>query len=296
LQAFDYIAAKSIEQAVSLLSQHGENARLLSGGTDLIGQMRSGLRRLALLVDIKPVPEVNVLSYDPLQGLIIGAAVPCVRLCSDPAVLAHYPGLVDAVSLIGGVQIQSRASLGGNLCNASPAADCIPALIVHEAECVIAGPGGYRKVAVENFCTAPGLTILQEGELLVSLHLPPPQAHSGLSYLRFTPRSEMDIAVVGAGAALTLREDGCTVETARIALGAVAPTPLLVAEAGEVLAGRMASAAAFEQAARLAQKAAQPISDLRGTSAFRKHLCAVLVRRALQRALSRANENQVGAG
>lgn len=290
MQAFDYIAAKSIEQAVTLLSQHGENARLLSGGTDLIGQMRSGLRRLALLVDIKPVPEVNVLSYDPLQGLIIGAAVPCVRLCSDPAVLAHYPGLVDAVSLIGGVQIQSRASLGGNLCNASPAADCIPALIVHEAECVIAGPGGHRKVAVENFCTAPGLTILQEGELLVSLHLPPPQAHSGASYLRFTPRSEMDIAVVGAGAALTLREDGCTVETARIALGAVAPTPLLVAEAGEILAGRMASPAAFEQAALLAQKAAQPISDLRGTSSFRQHLCGVLVRRALERALVRARK------
>lgn len=290
MQAFDYIAAKSIEQAVTLLSQHGENARLLSGGTDLIGQMRSGLRHLALLVDIKPVPEVNVLSYDPLQGLIIGAAVPCVRLCSDPAVLAHYPGLVDAVSLIGGVQIQSRASLGGNLCNASPAADCIPALIVHEAECVIAGPGGHRKVAVENFCTAPGLTILQEGELLVSLHLPPPQAHSGASYLRFTPRSEMDIAVVGAGAALTLREDGCTVETARIALGAVAPTPLLVAEAGEILAGRMASPAAFEQAALLAQKAAQPISDLRGTSSFRQHLCGVLVRRALERALVRARK------
>ena len=290
MQAFDYIAAKSIEQAVTLLSQHGENARLLSGGTDLIGQMRSGLRRLALLVDIKPVPEVNVLSYDPLQGLIIGAAVPCVRLCSDPAILAHYPGLVDAVSLIGGVQIQSRASLGGNLCNASPAADCIPALIVHEAECVIAGPGGYRKVAVENFCTAPGLTILQEGELLVSLHLPPPQAHSGASYLRFTPRSEMDIAVVGAGAALTLREDGCTVKTARIALGAVAPTPLLVAEAGEVLAGRMASAVAFEQATLLAQKAAQPISDLRGTSSFRRHLCGVLVRRALERALVRARK------
>jgi len=290
LQAFDYIAAKSIEQAVTLLSQHGENARLLSGGTDLIGQMRSGLRRLALLVDIKPVPEVNVLSYDPLQGLIIGAAVPCVRLCSDPAILAHYPGLVDAVSLIGGVQIQSRASLGGNLCNASPAADCIPALIVHEAECVIAGPGGYRKVAVENFCTAPGLTILQEGELLVSLHLPPPQAHSGASYLRFTPRSEMDIAVVGAGAALTLREDGCTVKTARIALGAVAPTPLLVAEAGEILTGRMASPAAFEQAALLAQKAAQPISDLRGTSSFRRHLCGVLVRRALERALVRARK------
>ena len=288
MQAFDFISAHSLEQVLSLLSLYGENARLLSGGTDLIVQMRSGLRRAELLVDIKPVPELNLLSYDPLQGLTIGAAVSCARLCNDPLVRQHYPGLVEAVALIGGVQIQSRATLGGNLCNASPAADSPPALIVHEAVCFIAGPNGYHRVAVEDFCTAPGQTILQEGELLVSLHLPPTRARSGSSYLRFTPRSEMDIAVVGAGAALTLGEDGRTIESARIALGAVAPTPLFIPEAGEFLTGKTATPEAFTQAARLAQQAASPISDLRGTSSFRKHLCAVLVRRALERALERA--------
>jgi CO/xanthine dehydrogenase FAD-binding subunit len=273
LQAFDFISAHSLEQVLSLLSLYGENARLLSGGTDLIVQMRSGLRRAELLVDIKPVPELNLLSYDSLQGLTIGAAVSCARLCSDPLVRQHYPGLVEAVALIGG---------------ASPAADSPPALIVHEAVCFIAGPNGYHRVVVEDFCTAPGQTILQDGELLVSLHLPPGRARSGSSYLRFTPRSEMDIAVVGAGAALTLGEDGRTIESARIALGAVAPTPLLVPEAGEFLTGKTASPETFTQAARLAQQAARPISDLRGTSSFRKHLCAVLVRRALERALERA--------
>jgi len=288
MQAFDYIAASSLDQVIGLLHQHGENARPLSGGTDLVMQLRSGQRRVKLLVDIKPVHEVNQLIYDPLQGLSIGAAVSCVRLCSDPVLNEYYPGLLEAISLIGGTQIQSRATLGGNLCNASPAADSLPALIVHAATCLIAGPAGDRRVKIEDFCTAPGKTVLQRGELLVSLHLPPPKAHSAAAYLRFTPRSEMDIAVVGAAAALTLREDDRTIASARIALGAVAPTPLFVPEAGEFLVGKPASSEAFEQAARLAQAAARPISDLRGTSSFRKHLCAVLVRRALARTFERA--------
>ena len=287
MQAFDYIAASSLEQVIGLLHQHGEQARPLSGGTDLIMQLRSGQRRVKLLVDIKSVTEVNDFIYDPTQGLVIGAAVPCARLCSDPTFCEQYPGLLEAVSLIGGTQIQSRATLGGNLCNASPAADSLPALIVHAATCLIAGPAGDRRVKIEDFCTAPGKTVLQRGELLVSLHLPLPQAHSAAAYLRFTPRSEMDIAVVGAAAALTLREEDGTVESARVALGAVAPTPLYVPEAGEYLAGKPASPEAFEQAARLAQAAARPISDLRGTSSFRLHLCAVLVRRALARAFER---------
>jgi len=293
MQAFDYIAASSLEQVIGLLHQHGEQARPLSGGTDLIMQLRSGQRRTKLLVDIKSVTEVNYLTYDPTHGLTIGAAVPCARLCSDAALEAYYPGLLEAISLIGGTQIQSRATLGGNLCNASPAADSLPALIVHAATCLIAGPAGDRRVKIEDFCTAPGKTVLQRGELLVSLLLPPPKPHSAAAYLRFTPRSEMDIAVVGAAAALTLREEdghdhGLTIESARIALGAVAPSPLFVPEAGEYLVGKSASPEAFEQAARLAQGAARPISDLRGTSSFRKHLCAVLVRRALARAFERA--------
>ena len=291
MQAFDYISAQSVEQAVALLSLHGEQARVLNGGTDLIVQLRDGARRASLLVDIKPIPEVNRLTYDPSLGLSIGAAVPCWSLCSHPAVSAHYPGLVDAAALIGGVQIQSRATLGGNLCNASPAADSIPALIVHRAVCVIASSGGLRELAVEDFCLAPGQTALQPGELLVSLRLPPPPAGFGAGYLRFTPRSEMDIAVAGAGAAVVLQAGGQVFASARIALGAVAPTPLLASEAGDFLQGQPVSAAAIEQAAAIAQQAAQPITDMRGSSAQRKRLCRVLVRRALERAVERAKKN-----
>jgi xanthine dehydrogenase FAD-binding subunit len=288
LKAFDYLAAHSIEQAISMLSQNGENACVLNGGTDLIVQMREGRKQAGLVVDIKGVPEANQLAYDPVQGLVIGAAAPCRRICDDPVVAEHYPGLVDAVSLIGGVQIQSRASLGGNLCNASPAADSIPALIVHAAVCMIAGRQGRREVAVESFCTAPGQTILQTGEFLLALRLPPPPARFGAAYLRFTPRSEMDIAVAGAAAAVTLAADGTTFTMARIALGGVAPTPLPVPEAGAALAGQLVTGAAVEHAAQIARQAARPISDMRGSKAQREHLCAVLVKRALESAIRRA--------
>ncbi len=289
MQAFDYVAAQCVEQAVSLLSQPGEKARVLGGGTDLLVQLREGRRQATLLVDIKPIPEVNQLSYDARQGLLIGAAVPCSGIAGFPAAALHYPGLVEAVSLIGGIQIQNRATLGGNLCNASPAADSLPALIVHEAVCIIAGPAGQRETAVENFCTAPGRTDLQPGEFLLALRLPPPAPRSAASYLRFTPRSEMDIAVVGAGAAVVLA-NATTIESARIALGAVAPTALLVPEAGEALRGQTLSASAIERAAQIAQQAARPISDLRGTSTQRKRLAPVLVRRALERAIERATD------
>ncbi len=290
MQAFDYVLARSVEQAVSLLSRDGDGAHVLSGGTDLLVQLREGRRRAALLVDVKPIPEVNVLSYDPLQGLKLGAAVPCYRICDHPAVAAAYPGLIDAVSLIGSIQIQGRASVGGNLCNASPAADTIPALIVHQAVCVIAGPDGRREVPAEDFCTAPGQTVLQKGEFLVALRLPPPKPGFGAHYLRFTPRNEMDIAVVGVGASVLLDPSGMSFESARIALGAVAPTPLSVPEAGAALAGRKVSDEAIEEAARIAQAAARPISDVRGTVAQRSHLAAVLTRRALRKAIERARE------
>jgi CO/xanthine dehydrogenase FAD-binding subunit len=288
LQAFDYIQATSEVEVVSLLSRDGDPARILSGGTDLLVQLREGRRQAKLLVDIKQVPEANELAYDPVGGLRLGAAVPCYCIGRDPTVARIYPGLVDAVSLIGGTQIQGRASLGGNLCNASPAADSIPALIVHHAICIIAGPGGRRQVPVQDFCTAPGQTILQRGEFLVALHVPPPAPRFGAAYLRFIPRNEMDIAVVGAGASVVLDESLTTFVSARIALGAVAPTPLWVPEAGEYLAGRRISAETMAEAARIAQAATRPISDMRGTAAQRKHLAAVLTRRALEKAVERA--------
>jgi xanthine dehydrogenase FAD-binding subunit len=288
VQAFEYVRAQTAAEVGALLSNPAETVRILSGGTDLLVQLREGRRRADRLVDIKQIPEANVLSYDPIEGLRLGAAVPCFRLCHTPIVPLVYPGLIDAVSLIGGTQIQGRATVGGNLCNASPAADSIPALIVHRAVCLIAGPNGCRKVPVEDFCPAPGQTILQRGEFLLSLRVPPPAQGFGAAYLRFIPRNEMDIAVVGAGAAVVLDESRSTIVTARIALGAVAPTPLLAREASEYLAGKPVSAETTAEAARLAQVAARPITDMRGTIAQRKHLVRVLTRRALENAIERA--------
>lgn len=290
MQALDYAPAHSVDEAVSLLEGRGDQARVLGGGTDLIVQVREGRRKVALLVDVKRIPELNQLSFDPQRGLLLGAAVPCYKIYGDSAVAAVYPGLIDAVSLVGGTQIQGRATVGGNLCNASPAADTIPALIVLEATCVIAGPKGRREVPVEDFCTGPGRTVLQNGELLVAVRLPPPRPRSGACYLRFIPRNEMDIAVVGAGASVILNENRTAFVSARVALGAVAPTPLLVNEAAVALVGKPVSDEAIQKAAEAAQAASRPIDDMRGTIAFRRHLAGVLTRRALQGAIQRAKE------
>jgi carbon-monoxide dehydrogenase medium subunit len=255
-------------------------------------QLREGRRQADLVVDVKRIPRLNQLEYNAVDGLTIGAAVPCYRIVADETVRMVFPGLVDAAGLIGGTQIQGRASLGGNLCNASPAADCIPALIVHHARCLVEGPSGSRELPVEEFCTAPGQNTLQPGEMLVALLIPPPPPGFGASYLRFTPRNEMDIAVVGAGASVILDGSCTSFRAARIALGAVAPTPLLVEQAGEWLVGRPVSAESIEETARIAQRAARPIDDMRGTAVQRRHLSYVLARRALQKAVERATTRE----
>lgn len=288
MRDFDYTAVNSVDEAVSLLNNFGETACVLSGGTDLLVQLREGRKKADLLVDIKHIPEVNQIVFDPHQGLTIGASVSCQRLCSDPILQHYFPGLLDAFSLIGGTQIQGRASVGGNLCNASPAADSVPALIVHNARAMIAGPGGRREMPVEDFCVGPGRTVLGRGEILVSIHIPQPVDGFGAAYLRFIPRNEMDIAVVGAGASVVLDEDKTHIISARLGLGAVAPIPLLVSEAGEFLAGQVLLPDVVGEAARLARNAAQPIADMRGTVEQRRHLAQVLSRRALQIAIRRA--------
>ena len=290
LRAFHYAAPASLNEAITLLSQKGDRARVLSGGTDLIVQVREKRRDLDLMVDVKRIPELLEIRFDAAAGLTLGASVPCNRIYEHPVLRSRYPGLVDAAFLIGGTQIQNRASLGGNLCNASPAADSIPALIAHRAVCVIAGPKGERELPVEKFCVAPGRNVLQTGELLVSFRIPTPPARFGANYLRFIPRNEMDIAVVGCGASLSLEQDLKTVIDARVSLGAVAPTPLLVQEAAEVLSGRSFSPEIVDKAAAAAQAAARPISDMRGTAEYRRHLVGVLTRRALLKAFERAKE------
>ncbi|MCY3554023.1 MAG: xanthine dehydrogenase family protein subunit M [Gemmatimonadetes bacterium] len=290
MHAFDYATPESVADAVVMLSDHGKNACVLAGGTDLIVQLRENRRRTDLVVDVKSIAELNALSYDAATGLTIGAAVPCYRIYGDAEIAAAYPGLMDAARLVGGTGIQGRASLGGNLCNASPAGDTIPPMIVLSGEAEIAGPNGTRKVAVEDFCTAPGRTVLEDGEFLVSLHFPAPAPNSGAFYRRFIPRNEMDIAVVGVGASVVLSEDRSSFVSARIAVGAVAPTPLFVREAGDALAGQPVSDESIGRAADLARDAARPISDMRGTAEYRKHLTSVLTRRVVEGAVQRAKE------
>ena len=285
---FDYASPATVREAVDLLAQHGERARVLAGGTDLLVQMRSGKRTPDFIVDIKKIPELNELSYDPKTGMTLGAATPCYQICRNAAVSEAYPGLIDVASMIGGTLIQGRASIGGNLCNAAPSADAVPVLIALGVKCKIASAKGERELAVEDFCTGPGQTVLRPGELLVSLHFPAPKAGSGAKYLRFIPRNEMDIAVAGAGVSVVLNNGNFV--SARIALAAVAPTPLLVKEAGEALAGKPVNEENIERAADLARRAARPISDMRGTIEYRQHLCAVLTRRALAGAIERARK------
>jgi carbon-monoxide dehydrogenase medium subunit len=286
---FDYAAPTSVANVLSLLREHPQ-ARLLAGGTDLLVQLRTGRRTTDFVIDIKRVPELNELNYNPKTGLTLGSAVPCYRIYEDRAISAAYPALADVAALIGGTQIQNRASIGGNLCNAAPSADSIPILIALNARCRIAGPGGEREVPVEDFCTGPGTNILAPGEILLSLRLPPMPSNSGACYLRFIPRNEMDIAVAGAGVEVELANG--MFRAARVALAAVAATPLLVKEAGEALAGQPVGEAAIQRAAAIASQAARPITDMRGTAEYRRHLCAVLTRRALETAVRRAREGR----
>ena len=285
---FDYVAPATLDEAVAVLGQNGASARVLAGGTDLIVQVRERRRNVGLMVDVKKIEELQELSISADGSLRIGAATSCARIYADPEVRRRFPALIDSASLIGGIQIQSRASLGGNLCNSSPAADSIPTLIVLGATCEIAGPGGRRTVAVEDFCTGPGQNVLQPNELLVALVIPAPAAHSGAAFERFIPRNEMDIAVANAAANVTLSADGSRFEAARIALGAVAPTPLFVREAGAALVGQPVSDETVARAAEAARAAARPITDMRGSIGQRKHLAGVLTTRVINTAVRRA--------
>ena len=291
MKPLQFNAPTSLEEALSLLSGAGEDTGVLSGGTDLIIQYREGHRALGQMVDIKKIPELNVLEFDPASGLRLGAAVSCAVLGEFAPALRHYPGLVESAELIGSTQIQSRATVGGNLCNGSPAADSVCSLMVLDAVCIVAGSGGNREVPAREFMTGPGQTALRPGELLVEIRVPPPAAHSSDAYLRFIPRNEMDIAVAGAAVALSLEDDQQTVKAAVIAIAAVAPTPLMVPVAAAALTGGPMDEAALDAAARASEAAANPINDVRGTVEFRIHLAGVLTRRAAIIAKNRAAAN-----
>jgi carbon-monoxide dehydrogenase medium subunit len=292
LHEFSYHAPTSVNEAINLLATHGAKARLLCGGTDLIIQMRAGTQQPSCVIDAKRISDLRRLSLDPATGLFLGAAVPCVEIYQNEAVASRYPGLVDAAKLIGSVQIRDRASVGGNLANGSPAADSVPALIALGAVARIAGPDRERTVPVEKFVVAPGRTVLKADELLVGMQIPLPPANASSAYLRFTPRNEMDIAVVGVGVAVKMSGEGCL--EAQIALGAVGPTQIVAKEAATYLAGKRLDEATLEHAGRLAAQAATPIDDTRGTAEFRRHIVSVLTRRALLATAARLRPNHSG--
>jgi CO/xanthine dehydrogenase FAD-binding subunit len=284
-----YEAPETLQAAVALLAGASGPARILAGGTDVIVQMETDLIEPQLLVDIKKIPEVRQIQAEN-GGFRIGAAASGMEIMQHAALCKAWPGVIDGVKLIGSIQVKGRASVGGNLCNGSPAADSVPALIAAGAVARIIGPDGTREVPVEEIPTGPGKTSLRKGEIIASFFLPARPAHSGDAYQRFTPRTEMDIAVVGVGVNLTLDGSG-TCTAARFALGAVAPTIMLVKEAGAALVGTKVDDAALERLAKAASAACRPIDDKRGTKEYRIKVAGVLAKRTAQQALERARQN-----
>jgi carbon-monoxide dehydrogenase medium subunit len=280
-----YEAPETLDAAIALLRESGQ-VRPLAGGTDLLVQLRAGVIEPDLVVDMKKLPGLRAITKEN-GGYRIGAAVAGAELREHPELKRVWPGVVEAANLIGSTQIQGRASLGGNLCNASPAADSVPALIAASATVMIVGSGGKRELPVEAVATGPGKTALAKGEFVASFFLPARPPRSGDAYLRFIPRTEMDIAVVGCGVSLTLDQTG-TCTAARVALGAVAERALLVPEAAAALVGSKLDATALDRLAAAARRACRPIDDKRGTKAFRIDVAGVLAQRAAAIAAERA--------
>lgn len=281
-----YVAPSTLDEAVSAYAAANGDGRILAGGTDLLVQMRAGMVTPGLIVDIKNVAEMTSVEETSDGGFVVGAAVSGAVLEEHPKFGSIWPGVLEAVNLIGSTQVQGRASAGGNLCNGSPAADSVPALIAAGAIATVQGPDGSREMAVEDVPAGPGSTNLAPNEILVNFTFPPRPSGSGDAYLRMIPRTEMDIAVVGVGVSLTLEDGVCT--AARVGLGAVAPTVLLVEDAANALIGTKLDDAAIDAAAAACSAACNPIDDKRGTIAYRTKVAGVLLRRTADIAANRA--------
>lgn len=281
-----YEAPETTKAAVALLAKAKGSAYVLAGGSDLLVRMRGGFVEPDLVVDIKRIKPMREVKKTA-TGFTIGAAVSCAELGENKALVKAWPGVVEAANLIGSKQVQGRCTISGNLCNASPAADSVPALIAAGAKAVVQGPKGKRTVAVEQIPVSPGKNSLKKGELIESIVLPARKPRSGDAYLRFIPRTEMDIAVVSAGVNLTVDSKG-VITAARVALGAVAPTVQLVAAAAKAIIGTKLDDAALEKLGAAASAACRPIDDKRGTVEFRTKVAAVLAKRAATIAYTRA--------
>jgi len=287
VRRFELAVPGSVDECLQILAKRGPDTKVVAGGTDLLPQLKNGVLKPGWVVDLSAVAELRTISDAPDGGLRIGASVTARELELDARVRSRFPALAESAAMVGSVQVRNLATLGGNLCNAAPSADMAPPLMALDAEAVIAGPSGQRRVSMASFFLGVRRTVLAPGELLLEIVVPAQGAHSGGNYLRHTPRRELDIAVVGVASQVTLTGGKCT--TARIALAAVAPVPLRATDAEQVLVGQPLTPQQIERAAELASGAARPIDDHRGSIEFRNHLVRVLTRRTLTTALQRAS-------
>ncbi|MEK7814603.1 MAG: xanthine dehydrogenase family protein subunit M [Chloroflexota bacterium] len=271
-----------------MLQRHGDQARMVAGSTDFLVRWRLGSWRPQYVVNLQHIPGLRRVSYSARNGLRLGALVTVRTLETHPVIRQRYPALAAAASTFAGVQVRNLATVGGNVCNASPAGDTLPSLLAFDALCRVVGPSGERRVPLAQFFTGPGRTVLQSGEILVELELPPPQPNTGSLYIKHSPRGAMDIVTVGVASVVCLHSASGGCRDVRIALGAVAPTPIRAHAAEEVLRGQAITDGLVQAAAQEAQDRATPIDDVRGSAAYRKAMVAVLTQRTLEGAISMA--------
>lgn len=290
LKWIDYSSPETLAEALTLLNEYQKDAGILAGGTDLIVKMRADRINPGQIIDIKSIPELNQVNINSNNDLTIGSAIPCYKIYNNSDIMNLRPELKDSASIIGGTQIQGRASFGGNICNAAPSADSVPLLISLGATCNVQSVNGERTIALEDLFSGPGQTILEPNELLISITIPKKPDLSGANYIRFIPRNEMDIAVVGTGVSVTLSSNKKNFESVRVSLASVGPTPIFVEGIDKEVSGQEINDESIRVVSNMSKNASKPISDMRGTAEFRQHLCEVLTRRALITAIERAKE------
>tara|TARA_Y100001970_G_scaffold36540_1_gene45131 strand:+ start:2854 stop:3744 length:891 start_codon:yes stop_codon:yes gene_type:complete len=288
LKWIDYSSPETLSEALGLLNSYQKDAGILAGGTDLIVKMRANRVNPTQVIDIKAIPELNQININSNNDLTIGSAIPCYKIYNNSEIMNLRPELKDSASIIGGTQIQGRASLGGNICNAAPSADSVPLLIALGTTCNVQSINGERTIPLENLFSGPGQTVLEPNELLISITIPKKSNLSGANYIRFIPRNEMDIAVVGTGVSVIISDDKKKFESVRVSLASVGPTPIFVDGIDKEISGQEINDESIRVVSNIAKNASKPISDMRGTAEFRQHLCEVLTRRALITSIERA--------
>jgi len=279
---FDYFAPRTIEEAIDLLKEHGPEARVLAGGTNLMVQMRQRAVEPKVIVALKKIAGLDRIEFDPCEGLTIGATALLANVAAHPEIRTHYPAVSDAAARTATAQIRNMGTVVGNICNASPSADNVPALLVMDATILIEGSSGQRAMALENFFKGPGRTALDTAEILTAVTVPPPQPRTGVVYRSFSGRGKLDCTAVGIGVLITLDSDTCL--NFRIAVGACAPTPIRAFEAETLLIGRRIDPAILDAVAQQVALETRPISDQRADADYRLHLTKIFTRRVIEEA------------